>query len=307
MDVGTTINGRYRIQEEIGRGSFGIVFLAEDVQSGEQRALKLLLPWAEKDESLRHRLSREARLAGQLTSPHAVRIFDNGETEDGVVYTVMEYIRGKELSELLHEHGVLLPDRVTHIAEQILHALADAHKLGVIHRDLKPSNVLVTNDGAGDVVKVFDFGIAKVAGTGTLTESKQLTELGGVLGTPAYMSPEQCRGDQLTPASDLYSLGIVLYELLTGKPPFNDENPARVMMMQNSSPLPKLPDQIAKSPLGRAVLRALEKVPAARFANATEFPSAINPEVAAIHETSASEKAAKKSPGRFRRFFRKNS
>lgn len=276
MQSGTMIGGRYRVEREIGRGSFGIVYLADDLQSGEPRAIKILLPWAAQNESLRHRLRREAKLASHLTGPHIVRIYECDEAADGNVYLVMEYLEGRELDLELRDYGPLSPDRTAAIATQVLDALTEAHTLGVIHRDLKPNNIfLCTDRDARDFVKVFDFGIAKVSGSGSLMETAKLTLQGGVMGTPVYMSPEQCRGEALTPASDFYSLGIVLYELLTGQVPFDDKNPVQILLMHNNQPVPPLPNNLARTALGTAISRALEKDPLDRFASAADFAAAI--------------------------------
>ncbi len=276
MESGTIIGGRYRVVREVGRGNFGVVYLTDDLDTGESRAVKVLLDWAAKNESIRHRLRREAKLASHLHGPHVVRIYDCAEAADGTVYLVMEYLAGRELDLELRELGMLDHERVAALATQILDALAEAHKLGVIHRDLKPNNVFLCHDAEGrEFVKVFDFGIAKVSGEGSLTETAKLTLAGGVMGTPVYMSPEQCRGETLTPASDFYSLGIVLYELLTGHVPFDDENPVQVLLKHNSQPLPPLPDEIAETPLGRAIARALEKDSQNRFDSAEDFAAAI--------------------------------
>lgn len=276
MQSGTILGERYRIEREIGRGSFGVVYLADDLQSGEPRAIKVLLPWAADNESLRHRLRREAKLASHLSGEHIVRIYDCEETADGVVFLVMEYLQGRELDLELRDLRTLPAERVQGLATQILEALREAHAVGVIHRDLKPNNVfLCSNRDAGDFIKVFDFGIAKVSGTGNLMETAKLTLQGGVMGTPVYMSPEQCRGEVLTPASDFYSLGIVLYELLAGRVPFDHENPVQVLLMHNNRPVPALPPELAESHLGRTIMRALEKDPRHRFANATEFSESL--------------------------------
>jgi serine/threonine-protein kinase len=272
MNPGTTIANRYTINREIGRGSFGIVYLADDAHTHEQRAIKVLLPWAARNEQLRHRLRREARLAGSLNGPHAVRIYEAGETEAGDVFLAMEYLQGQELTEALKQSRSLPPDRVLHIARQVLEALEEAHKLGVIHRDLKPSNIFLCRAADGsEQVKVFDFGIAKVTGDGQLMATAKLSVAGGLMGTPVYMSPEQCRGEELTAAADFYSLGIVLYELLTGRVPFDDDNPVRVLLMHNHDEPPPLPAPIAQTPLGRAVMRAMAKDPHERFTSAREF------------------------------------
>jgi serine/threonine-protein kinase len=276
MESGTIIAGRYRVVREVGRGSFGVVYLTDDLDTGESRAVKVLLDWAAKNESIRHRLRREAKLASHLHGPHVVRIYDCDEAADGHIYLVMEYLAGRELDLELRELGTLDPDRVASLATEVLEALAEAHKLGVIHRDIKPNNIFLCHDAEGrEFVKVFDFGIAKVSGSGSLTETAKLSLQGGVMGTPVYMSPEQCRGETLTPASDFYSLGIVLYELLTGHVPFDDENPVQVLLKHNRDPVPPLPDELAQSPLGRAIARSLQKDAEDRFEVAEDFAAAI--------------------------------
>jgi len=280
LQTGTIFQDRYRIQCEVGRGSFGIVYAAEDLQNGQTVAVKVLLPWTRTNESLRHRLKREAKLTRLLKSPHAVRILDLQEVPDGELYIVMEFLAGEELSHLLARERRLSPDRAIEIARQTLDALGEAHAMGVIHRDLKPHNIFICRDAYDAVmVKVLDFGIAKVAGTedgSGLAETTKLTAPGGILGSPPYMSPEQCRGESLTPASDFYSLGIVLHELTTGRVPFDDPNMVQVLMMHNSAPLPPLPPAIANTALGRAITRSLEKDPRARFRTAAEFMAALS-------------------------------
>lgn len=276
MLPGTLIDDRYRIDREIGKGSFGIVYLVHDLRTNEPRAIKVLLPWAARNEQLRHRLRREARLAGSLTSPHAVKIHELGETERGDVFLVMEYLEGQELAQLLQSEKTLPPPRVEQIAVQVLAALEEAHALGVIHRDLKPSNIfLCKSDDQTDHIKVFDFGIAKITGDGGLLATMKLTLSGNVMGTPLYMSPEQSRGTDLTPAADFYSLGIVLYELLTGSVPFDDINPVQVLMKHSQDPVPPLPEIIAATPLGKAVMRSLAKEPEQRFQSASDFLRAL--------------------------------
>jgi len=281
LQTGFVFQDRYRIQCEVGRGSFGIVYATEDLQNGQTVAVKILLPWTRTNESLRHRLKREAKLTRMLKSPHAVRVLDLEEIPGGELYIVMEFLAGEELSQTLKREKRLPPDRAAEIARQTLEALGEAHALGVIHRDMKPHNIFICRDAYGsDMVKVLDFGIAKVAGTedGTgLAETTRLTSPGGVLGTPPYMSPEQCRGESLTPASDFYSLGIVLYELVTGQLPFDDPNAVQVLMLHNTAPLPPLPAEIAHTALGRAITRSLEKDPRARFQSASEFVAALDP------------------------------
>lgn len=280
LQTGVVFQDRYRVQCEVGRGSFGIVYAAEDLQNGQTVAVKVLLPWTRANESLRHRLKREAKLTRLLKSPHTVRILDLEEIPGGDLYIVMEFLAGEELSQLLKREKRLSPARASEIARQTLDALGEAHAMGVIHRDMKPHNIFICrNPDDSDMVKVLDFGIAKVAGTedgSGLTETTRLTVPGGVLGTPHYMSPEQCRGEPLSPASDFYSLGIVLYELVTGRLPFDDPSAVEVLMLHNTAPPPPLPPEIAPTALGRAIVRSLEKDPRARFHTAAEFMAAIS-------------------------------
>jgi len=302
MEIGEIVNGRYRLEGEIGQGSFGVVYYATDLENGEPRAIKALVPWAKDSEDLRHRLRREAKLASQLSSPHTVKIYEFGHTPDGGSYLAMEHLQGRELTSLLQEAGELAPQRVARLGLQMLDALADAHTTGVIHRDLKPGNILITTGEDGsEHVKVVDFGIAKVAACGDLQESFQLTERGGVLGTPVYMSPEQCRGAELTPGSDLYSTGVMMYELLTGRAPFEDSNPVQVMIQHNTLPVPPLPADVEDTNLGQAIMRALEKSPGDRFQTAEQFAAAIEgrelpPDPVKPEQEEASEEPAADAP-----------
>lgn len=286
LESGVVFQDRYRIQCEVGRGSFGIVYRADDLQHGRPVAIKVLLPWTRSDASLRHRLKREAKLTRMLTSPHAVKILDLDELPDGDLYIVMELLAGEELTQVLRREQRLPPARAAAIAFQTLHALGEAHALGVIHRDLKPHNIFICqNPDRSDLVKVLDFGIAKVAGNedgSGLSETTRLTSPGGVLGTPQYMSPEQCRGESLRPASDFYSLGIVLYEMVIGRVPFDDPSAVQVLMLHNGAPLPPLPAEIARTRLGAAIVRSLEKDPRARFQTAGEFMAALDPRAAQL-------------------------
>lgn len=278
LALGILFAGRYRIDEEVGRGSFGVVYRSFDVETEQDVAIKVLHPEADADPTLRHRLRREAKLTAEMKSPHCVRVRDVAETTEHRTYVVMELLRGEELSLRMAREKRMSPALVIEIAKQALEAIGEAHDLGVVHRDLKPHNLFLCDDGTKLDVKVLDFGIAKVAGRsdgGGLSESARLTVHGNILGTPVYMSPEQCRGEFPAPTSDLYSLGVVLYEMLVGKPPFDDPSPVGLLVKHNSEPVPPLPADVARLPIGHAVMRALEKDPALRFPSAAEFAAAL--------------------------------
>lgn len=274
---GTTFANRYRLESEIGRGAFGTVYRCYDTATSRLVALKILNDESNADATLKHRLRREAKLMAEMHTPHVARIYEFGESSDGRAYLAMELLEGRELNQVTKEQGPLPPDRVIHLVSQILAAVGEAHALGVVHRDLKPPNIFLirTIDGT-DFVKVLDFGIAKITGTpGGLSESARLTMHGKILGTPAYMSPEQCRGEASSIASDFYSIGIMAYEMLTGAVPFHDENPVQILIQHNTREPKPLPFALARSALGRAVMRALEKLPEHRFRTAEEFRSAL--------------------------------
>ncbi|MBH23427.1 MAG: hypothetical protein CMH57_02975 [Myxococcales bacterium] len=278
MQPGEVIEGKYKIEAKLGQGSFGAVYRATQTSIGRTVAIKVLIPRSQNDDELRHRFRREAKLSSQLNSPHTINIHDFGTLEDNRMYIVMEFLEGIPLDKLIKKEKRLAPERAARIAQQTLLSLGEAHLLGIVHRDLKPENIFICNNmPTPDFVKVFDFGIAKVVTGGkggTLKETAKLTMAGGTVGTPAYMSPEQCYGKQLTGSSDLYSLGIVMYEMVTGRLPFENANPVQTMMRQINDPPPPLPPEIAESKLGVAILHALEKKPEKRYETAEEFAAA---------------------------------
>ncbi len=255
--------GRYELGEVIGRGGMSTVYRARDLSLDRIVAVKVALdPLLERDPVYAARFKREARAAAAISHPAAVTVFDAGA--DGPTrYIVMEYVEGASLAEVLREEKPLKPARAAGIAEQVAEALAAAHAAGIVHRDIKPGNVMV---GAGDRVKVLDFGIART------TEAANLTETASVLGTAPYMSPEQAMGQPADARSDIYSLGCVLYEMLTGKPPFMAEVPAAVLH-QHVRVAPKSPrEQNSSIPpaLDALVLEMLAKDPGNRPQTAGE-------------------------------------
>jgi serine/threonine protein kinase len=210
MNAEALAGGRYRIEDVLGRGGMGAVYRARDAELERPVAVKLLAEHLADQPAFHDRFLREARLAAQLSHPNIVQVFDVGE-EDGSPFIVMECVEGSTLADELKERGRLAPEEVVDLALQICGGLEHAHAAGLVHRDIKPQNLLLRPDGT---VKIADFGIARAA------ETTRLTQMGSVLGTAAYLSPEQALGEEVTASADLYSLGCVLYELLTGRTPY---------------------------------------------------------------------------------------
>jgi serine/threonine-protein kinase len=263
----TIVDGRYRILHRLGSGGMAEVWAAEDSQLGRRVALKLLASRYAKDPDFVERFRREASAAAAMQHPNIVSIYDRGEW-DGTSYIAMELVDGRTLKQLIQERGPAGPSAAIDITIEILKALRYAHKRGIVHRDIKPQNVLLDAEGA---VKVADFGIARADGPSEMTED------GAIMGTVQYVSPEQAQGQPVSPASDLYSAGIVLYELLTGRVPFDGEAPVSIALKQvNEPPVP--PSQLRPGippALEQVVLRSLEKDPARRYASADEFIGAL--------------------------------
>jgi serine/threonine-protein kinase len=260
--IGRTFDSRYVIQRKLGSGGMADVYLAEDQELGRRVALKLLDERHASDEQFVERFRREAQSAAGLNHPSIVSIFDRGYAE-GTYYIAMEYLDGRTLKELLVKNGPTPIPIAIDYARQILGALSFAHRNGIVHRDIKPHNIVVGSDGR---LKVTDFGIAR---SGT----SQMTEAGSIVGTAQYLSPEQARGAPVDPRSDLYSLGIVLYEMLTGKVPFTGETPVEIAM-KHLSQVPDAPSKLRPDvphDLDAVVMRALAKDPDQRYSSAEEM------------------------------------
>jgi len=260
--IDTLFDGRYRIVRKLGAGGMANVYLAEDQELGRRVAIKILNDRHANDDQFVERFRREAKNAAALSHPNIVSIYDRGEAE-GTYYIAMEYLDGRSLKELIVSRGPAPVHVAVEYARQILSALRFAHRHGIVHRDIKPHNVLVDAEGR---VKVTDFGIAR-AGT------SQMTEAGSIVGTAQYLSPEQARGADVDQRSDLYSLGVVLYELLTGEPPFEGDTPVEIAM-KHLSTVPEPPS--ARRPdipreLDWVVMRALAKDPDGRYQSAEEM------------------------------------
>ncbi len=269
-DLPDRLAGRYHLEETIGSGGAGAVWRATDERLGRQVAIKLLHPQLEQDEDTVARFRREATAAAAITHPNAVVIYDIGET-DGHVYLVMEYVDGPTLAEVL-TRGPLRPEAVAAIGSQVARALGEAHARGLVHRDVKPANVLLTRDGTA---KVADFGIAKALGTA----QTQLTMPGSVVGTAAYLAPEQLRGEDLDARTDVYALGLVLHECLTGRPPFDGETPAAVTAQRlttEAAPPRTLRDDVPR-PLNEIVVRATRMDPDERYADGAHLAESLEP------------------------------
>ncbi len=260
--IGTLFDGRYRILRKLGAGGMADVYLAEDEDLGRRVAIKILNERYSSDEAFTERFRREAKSAASLSHPNIVSIYDRGES-DGRPYIAMEVIEGRSLKELIVAKGPLPIAVAVDYAKQILAALRFAHRHGIIHRDIKPHNILLGGDNR---VFVTDFGIAR-------TGPSEMTEVGSIMGTAQYLSPEQARGAPVTAASDLYSAGVVLYEMLTGKTPFTGDTPIEIAMKHlNELPHPpsELRDDIPPE-LDLIVLRALAKDPHERYEAAEQF------------------------------------
>jgi serine/threonine protein kinase len=273
--VGRVLDEKYRLDERLGEGGMGTVYRATHLLIDRPVALKVLHPRFVEDDSAQQRFRREARAAGRLQHPNAVAVTDFGRTSDGYVYIVMELLEGGTLRELLGREAPLAVERAVGLMSQIAAAVEAAHEGGVIHRDLKPGNIFVVQrKGLPPVVKVLDFGIAKLAAESLDdSDAKNLTQTGVMIGTPRYMSPEQCDGEHLTPASDVYSLGIIFYEMLTGETPFNGATPLAVALQHSSKP-PRPPRELVPTipvEMETLVLAALAKKPGERPKDAGAF------------------------------------
>jgi beta-lactam-binding protein with PASTA domain/predicted Ser/Thr protein kinase len=263
----TVIDGRYRVLNRLGSGGMADVYCAEDSQLGRRVAVKLLYRRFAEDEEFVERFRREASSAAGLQHPNIVGVFDRGEW-DGTYYIAMEFLDGHTLKQLVREHGAMPPDLATDITIQVLRAARFAHKRGVVHRDIKPHNVILDEEGRA---KVTDFGIARAG-------ASDMTETGSIMGTAQYLSPEQAQGQPVSPRSDLYSIGVMLYELLTGRVPFDAESPVTIALKHVSeAPVPPSEFNPAIPPaLEAVVLKAMQKDPARRFADADEFIAALD-------------------------------
>lgn len=261
--LGQLIKGRYNVTSKIGQGGMGTVYLAEQVSVGRKVALKVLQGSYASDDEFIGRFRREARLAASLNHKNIVTIYDFDQGNDGSLFIAMEYLHGEKLSDVIRRDGSLDVSRAIRLGLQIAEGLEAAHRTGVIHRDIKPDNIMVIGNRGTEEVKLMDFGIARLMDTGTMSN---LTRTGMIMGTPAYMAPEQAEGSTISEKTDIYALGIVLYEMLSGSVPFKASTPSAVLIKQLQeapAPLRKLRREVPAG-LESLVMRSLEKKPQKR-------------------------------------------
>ncbi len=276
--INRTLPGGYVILELVGIGGMGRVYRAEQQTLGRTVAVKVIHPHLLGDEAAAARFITEARAASRLNHPNSVAVIDFGKTDDGQLYLVMEYLRGRDLARVSYEEGPLPIPRILDILRQTLAALAEAHHLGIVHRDLKPENIVLERLRSGaDFVKVVDFGLAKMAQG---PREKNITVPGIICGTPDYMAPEQGRGVPIDARADIYSIGVILFQLLTKRLPFEADSPTQVVLMHMTlappDPRQVAPERNIPDALSQVVLKALDKDPERRFASAEELSESLS-------------------------------
>lgn len=277
--IGRVFDSRYQITELIGRGGMGVVYKAIHIAMNQVVALKVLGKGLSGDDKNVQRFYQEVRASSRLKHPNSIKVFDFGRSEDGHLYLAMEFLEGHTLTQLLRQEKVLSVRRAINIAKQIAKSLGEAHSNGLVHRDLKPDNIFITRIfGEEDFVKVLDFGIAKFQ-EGT-PEAENLTQAGLVCGTPLYISPEQALGRSLDGRSDLYSLGVILYEMVSGKPPFRADTPIALIMRHIHDEPPPMtehnPGLIVPDGLRDVIFRLLHKDREKRYSTAQEVVHALD-------------------------------
>lgn len=289
--IGQVLGGRYTLQSVLGIGGMGAVYAADDAEAGGQVAIKTLLPGLSESPEIRGRFEREADAAAFLHHPHLVEVHELGAADDGTLFLAMEHVAGESLADVI-DAGPLHPRRALVIARQTLLGLDYAHQYGLVHRDLKPGNIMVSRrgdpGGERDHVKLLDFGVVKIlADTANLFGWEKLTQTGVTFGTPTYMPPEQALGRPIDGRADLYSLGVVLFEMLTGRPPFSSEDSMKLLRMHISQPPPTLASICGDAPwctdeVQSLVDRALTKRRDDRHADARAMTAALASAFASI-------------------------
>jgi serine/threonine-protein kinase len=276
--IGIALEERYQILREIGRGGMGIVYEAEHVDLGKRVAIKVMLDKYANDDEAIARFKREALAASRIGNPHIIDVAHIGATPDGRPFVAMELLDGEPLAKILQVTGPMAPWRAIHIMRQVLRAVGAAHAKGIIHRDLKPDNIFIVNrDDEHDFVKLLDFGISKIVDTAEQMGPTRLTTTGTVMGTPLYMAPEQATGAPAERGVDIYACGVILFEMLSGRPPFDETNYNLLIAKLLTASPPLLSDLRKGLPgsLVAAVNRALEKDPEQRYPTAEAFAQAL--------------------------------
>ncbi len=276
-DIGRIISGRFKISRLLGEGGMGVVYRALDMQVDRDVAIKLMRRECLSDKKFITRFRREIEVTTQFRHPSTIRVYEHGETDDGRPYMVMELLTGESLSERL-ERGRIPEIQALEYAKQIAESLSEAHEHEVYHRDLKPDNLFIETVGVTTVLKVLDFGIAGGA------DSLKLTQAGEVFGTPQYMSPEQCNGQKLDHRTDIYSLGVILYEMIEGRPPFSAETPMATMLKHVRAKVPPLRN--GNQATNRLLMRALRKDRSKRIQSAGRFADLIGQCMSVVRATS---------------------
>ena len=273
-EVGEVVDEVFRVEAEIDSGNFGSIYKVHDLLENRPLALKVLRPGPHDEEELRRRFEREARLVYSLNHPHIVKVHYYGQTRSGLPYMAMEFLQGTDLRTLLHHHGPLNPKLVKRIAIETLSALHAAHELGIVHRDLKPANIFLVNDNAKGHVKVLDFGFAKALDDDS--QSGEITNAGTLVGTPAYMSPELVHKKMVGPPADIYALGLIMAEMVTGQKIITIESVYDTILFQASPKAIKLPDTVTQDVLGSVIQVAVAKALGDRYKNAEDMARAIH-------------------------------
>jgi serine/threonine-protein kinase len=290
--LGRTLNNRYVIQRKIGEGGFGAVFEGRQVATGRPVALKVLHPHNVSDSTVVARFRREAEACSKLRNSHTVILYDFDETPDGILYLAMELVRGRSLQQLQRAEGPLAASRVLQILHQVAEALGEAHEQGLVHRDMKPENVMVETREGEDFAKVLDFGIAKIISGDAAKNAPALTAFGQTVGTLEFMSPEQLRGHALDGRSDIYALGMMSYEMLTGELPFADaKSPTDIIQFHLHKPSPPpsrlRPELKIPQVVDEVVVKMVAKAREDRHADAAELRKHIEETLAALDSSAA--------------------
>ena len=295
--IGQVLAGKYRIDDKIDEGGMGCVYRATHVLMEKVVAVKVLHPALAADDKIVARFTREAKAASRISHPHAISVTDFGESENGIVYLVMEYLRGRTLKDIVRSGGPMTLERTVEIVRQVAGALEVAHNEGVVHRDLKSDNIMLAEATGGDWAKVLDFGIAKIQQTERSVHETDpgLTAPNLIIGTPQYMSPEQCsQASGIDARSDIYSFGVIIYEMLAGHVPFSGDSPTAIMMKHIQEPPPSILDERQDLPesVGPVIERALAKNPDERFQKVSDLSAALAEAAAETPSLSAAAVAA---------------